>query len=312
MIILGSDTVVEEPTVELPHTIFPPASPRLASNLYLTGVDGSVWNLTDGPVRVQAGFRPGYAEPEHWTRTSPALDGSTWEGFRTPAGEVFLPIRVLASDSLTFRDIDSALAGALDPSGEVQLTLIAPDGQGRVLTARYESGFDTGYERDPLMMRHAAYGLTLATYDPYWRGAKRTITFGVAESPPDFFPGPPWNLNPGNSTDAAVVSNPGDVAVWPKWTITGPFASVTVGVGSSVVTLGADVYAGESRIIDMDPSIRSITDQAGADAWLDATEAEFAPIPAGSDVPLSVDLTGGTEGVTTIAVAFTPAYRRPW
>ena len=312
MIIVGGTVEVDEPDIpDVPVDRFPSPAPRLSSSLYLTGVDGSVWDLTNGPVRAQAGVKLGPADPEHWTRESPALDGASWQGFRTPSGEVFLPVRVMADDSLGWRDVDAAFAKAIDPAGEVTVTLITPDARSRSVVGRYSEGLDAGFERDPLMMRHATYGITLATYDPFWRAPKHTVTFGVAESL-SFFPGPPWALAPGNTTDAAVVTNPGDVAVWPKWTITGPFTAVTVGVGEAVVTLAATVTAGQSRVIDMDPRVRSIVTGTGADAWLDATTAEFAPIPAGTDVPLSVDLTGGTAGTTTIAVEFTPAHRRPW
>lgn len=309
MIIVADGVVVEPPPV--PGPVVFPAIPRVGVDVYLTGVDGSVWDLVNGPVRLQAGAKLAYAEPEHLTRSSPALDGADWYGFRTPPGEMFLPVRVEDATSLGWRDVDAAFAAAVDPSGEVTVTVVTPDALARSATGRYTSGLDATFERDPLMMRHAVYGLTLATNDPFWRSPRLSAQFSLA-APAPFFPGPPWTLNPGRITNTATVSNPGSVPAWPRWTVTGPFTSFTVGVGAAVVTLVATVPAGSSRIVDMDPRRRSIVTGAGADAWAEVTAAAFTPIPTGQDVPLLVDVVGGTAGTTTVTLELTPAHRKPW
>lgn len=309
MIIVPRSIIVEEPPGEITTRFTHHA--RQGVGVFLTGVDGSVWDLVNGPVLMQEGARLAYADPEHKTRQAPSLDGATWQGFRTPPGELFLPVRVTAVDSLEWRDVDSAFATAVDPSGEVTVTVITPDSMSRTVTGRYAEGLDASLVRDPLLLRHAVYGMTFDTLDPFWRSPKNILVFGVVEGTA-FFPGPPWVLNPGSISDTSTVTNQGSVPVWPKWTITGPYTSVTIGVGDDVVTLDTAIIEGESRVIDMDPRERSIVDEDGNDVWIEATDAAFASIPVGVEIPLSIDVADGDPDTTTVTVEFTPGHRKPW
>jgi len=284
----------------------------------MTGADGSVWDLNNGPVRVQPGARWGYAEPEHWLRDTPGLDGATREGGRTPAGDPYVPVRVEGPDALGFRDIDAAFAKALDPSrGPVVFTMTTPDARSRTLTCYYESGLDADYDIDPLLWTNAFYDLDFVSTDPYWRGTPVEVEFAIVDEVPMFPADVPsiWDaelgINANNSSAVATVTNPGDVPVWWRAAVHGPATKATIGVGSDVVTFDAVLGSSDVRVVDTDPRVRSITDQDGADAWLDASEISFVEIPAGSDVQLALDVEGASAD-SRVKLEFVPGYRKPW
>lgn len=310
MIILPA-VVVTPPDTGNPPFVPPYIDERVGLGVMLVGVDGSTWDLYDGPVRLLSGSTGfGTPKPTHWWRESPAIDGGRWQGMRTGIRDtISMPIYIHDPDSLGWRDTDAAFFDAISPDGECQMMVTTPDAETRTLTMRFVDGGDAQYDVDPLLLRYGAYSLQFAAADPYWLTDPIVQTFQNATAQP-LFPGPPFNINPANTLASGVASNPGDVAAWPRWKITGPFTAFTVGVGDSIVQWSGSKPSGYV-VVDMDPRARTIVDEAGADAWLQVTEADFAPIPAGADVPLSLDVAGGT-GTTSIELAFTPRYRRAW
>lgn len=308
MIIYLVDTTGEEEP--------PPIVPTRETGLrfVLTGVDGSTWGINENPVRLMAGAELGPFNPEHWWKDSPTLDGSDWQGMRIPRGEVFLPIRVKHPTSLGFRDLDAAFWRAIDPAGEAVLTVQTPDALYRNLPIRYTDGGAVVYETDPLLLKRANYGLTFAVADPYYQGPEVLVRYEVTDSlpffaPPGQDPEGVFNFDASNAVATGTITNPGDIEAAPYWVIGGPFTAATVGVGAATTTIEATVAEGESRIIDMRDGIRDITDGNGASAWLEATDVKFAEIPAGTEVPLSLDLTGSDPN-TSIELSLTPRYRR--
>lgn len=290
----------------------PLVEPRLGLGVMLTGTDGSTWDLYNGPVRALAGSSGfGSPTPEHWWRTAPALDGSTWAGYRVPQREISLPVYIHEPTSLGWRDTDAAFFEGLNPALEATLTVVTPDGIVRSLPIRFSGGADVDFDADPLMMRYGAYSLTFTAADPYWQGALARTSFTVAGSAAALFPGPPFNINSGYTTGTGVISNPGDVVSWPKWTVNGPFTAFTVGVGATTVVYSGTKTAGQSVTIDTDPRRRTVLNQAGGDEWAALTTANFEPIPPGANVTLSLSVTGSTTA-TSIDMTFTPRYRRAW
>lgn len=106
---------------------------------------------------------------------------------------------------------------------------------------------------------------------------------------------------------SAKLTNEGDLEAWPIWTITGPLTSVTVGVDGETVQWNTAMTSTDILVIDTDPTVQS--------AWLngvDATDqlvtADFAPIPAGVERPLSLSLTG----TGSVEASITPRFFRAW
>lgn len=280
----------------------------------LIGVDGSTWDLHDGPVMALPGTSGfGSPSPEHWWRTSPTLAGSSWQGMRVPQRDAVLPVHIAADSSLEWRDVDAAFFTALgDGATECNWVVVTPDAKVRTLPVRFAGGGDVEYERDPMLVMGAAYALTFTAGDPYWRGEPVSESFTDEVAPLPFFAtsGGVVNIGYSRSIATATVSNPGDVDAWPQWTVTGPVTAFTVGVGADTVQYVGTVTAGQTVVVDTDPRRRTIK-RGATDAWLQVTQADFVPIPPGSDVELSMSVTGATTA-TNVNVSFTPRYRKAW
>jgi hypothetical protein len=246
----------------------------------LVGQDGSTWDLVNGPVRVTSGVAGlSGPDPEHFWRESPALDGAYHAGSRSPRGQVTLPVRVRGSTSTEWRNYHSAFMRAVDPTGECTLLVTPPDGTTRYLRMRLIAGMSPPFAIDPSLLKFAAHSLDFAAAYPFWRGTASSTLY----------------TNLITSTSDTVV-NPGDVPVWPKWTATGPFTGLTVGVTVDGVdyftSLTGQVTAGAVRVIDTDPHSQTVavTNGAGTDRW--------AALQAQAGASLRLD--------------FIPAYRQPW
>lgn len=307
IIVEVSTTPPDEPNAPT----FPPPAPHLHNRYVLTGVDGSTWDLCDGPVWLTEGATGfGLAKPEHRWKSSPAVDGAVWGGSRTPERTLTLPLSIEASESMEWLDIYDAFFDAIDPAGECTLTVVRPDRIQRSLLVRYDDGADVEIDVDPLLRRSALYPLSFVAGDPYWAGFPIARAFQLGEES-NLFPGPPFHINPSNVLGSATVTNPGDVDAWPIWEIVGPFGGFSVGLGASSVAYSGPVAAGETIVIDTTPRMRTIRDGDGVDRWAGATEVDFQPIPPGEHVDLSLTLTGANAD-TRIRLEFTPRYRRAW
>lgn len=147
----------------------------------------------------------------------------------------------------------------------------------------------------------AEYEIELAAESPFWRGDPVVYDFPFTGSEtPDNYYGP-TNLAPdfiitgGNSLGNVVLNNPGQVEVWPTWTIDGPGQAV-VGVGDHV-TYVQGLAAGERLVINTDPQGSDVRDGNGVRAW-DRLGGlyDFAPVPPGESITATAQLIGGGVG----------------
>lgn len=312
-----SPILVDVDTGQVPDDTPPPVPPTtVAEHSYaysLVGADDELWDLVAGPLYASAGMSGlGVATPEHRWRDSVTANGSAWHGLRFPMREFTLPLEVdgRGLEPAAWRDLDRRVWSSVgDPRRECRLIVTAPNGQRRSLVFRVSDGMDEPFELDPMLRQDVGYQIECQAGDPLWHGDTVRRTFSVASDLP-FFPGPPFGIGDATAISAtAVVANPGDEPSPPRWTITGPYTSVTVGVGDSVVTLGTGVGPGQTRIVEMG-SPRSIRDQDGVLRWGEATELVFADVPPGAAVPLSMQINGGIADQTLIELEFDPLYRR--
>lgn len=270
-----------------------------------------IWDLASGPVYALAGAS-GFGAPdvEQWWRAAPSVNGSIYQGYRVPMREISLPIEIRETTPDKWLETDRAFWNSLDPRALSHLRLTMPDATTRYLPVRLKEGGSPELEIDPMLERHSLYELSLSAGDPFWRGEHVAVIY-TTDAPIDLFPGPPFAINSTHTVTTGSVTNPGDEPAWPRWVIEGPYTEATVGVGASLVTLSTPIPLGQSRIVDMDPNVRSITDGNGVDKWLEATAAEFEAIPSGTDIPLSLAIIGETSD-THIELHFDARYRRAW
>lgn len=119
--------------------------------------------------------------------------------------------------------------------------------------------------------------------------------------------GPPFTVGSGFTLANAAATNSGDVDAYPVWTIKGPVDSVTVGVNGRTIAAPIVLTADDTLTIDADPRVLAAY-KNGSDVTTQLGEADFAPIPAGAEVPLTLSMTG----TGSVSVRFRPRYFRAW
>jgi hypothetical protein len=278
-----------------------------------TGWDDSEWNLLDGSagVRLLAGevVGLGFSPADRFTTVSPAVAGSRFRGTRTLERPVRWPLLVEAADPITWFERDTAFARTLhrERVGTWTVTQV-PTGISRTLTCRFVASPD-GHSADPGPRGLATYEVELVAEDPYWHGAVVARTFrGATEEP--FVPeggGPPFTISSASNLSSAVIENPGDVPVWPVWTITGPTTAVTLGVDGHEIGVAGDLDEGDVLVIDTHPARQSAT-LNGVRVRGVLAPHDFAPVPAGGVSSLDITVTG----LGTVNCAIEPLFERAW
>lgn len=289
-------------------TAAPPPPPPAATHFPVThvwvGADGSTWNLSDPSkkaykVRGATGF--GAPPVTHWWSSPNRLPGSIWQGSHDDRPDLFVPVEVWGTTSADFVAQNRAFSSSLSPTDTGTYWCYTPDGAARWSEARYSEGLESPIELDPVAQARVRYGLTLDRDDPYWKGATTTVTYSGTSIPL-------------NTTGTRTVVNAGDVPVWPKWTLNGPWTTATVGVGSDLIVVAGSIAVGQGRIVDTDPrhdDDPAVVSLAGVDRWQDVTSRVFAPIPPGQAVSVTIGMNGRTTA-SSIVLEYTPAYRQAW
>lgn len=298
---------------------------------------GLEFSLTDRRtgIHLMPGVRGlGSVRTERHSTVSPATPGSRYEGTSYLDGDVFWPLRIWSTGgSIEWMERDRAFWATMDPEDTGVWTVVHPDGGRRTLRLRFVSDGDHVRKKNPLKLGWDTYTVNLVAEQPFWEGTPVVKSFAGAAVPDPFFePDGPHlvNIASGYSVENATIDNPGDVESYPRWFIDGPTTTASVGVGGVIVDVPFAVAAGTCLVIESDPdlvlgatlydvaagavgkkpSAREVgTDLTGpVDMTADLGEADFAPIPAGTQVPLSLTLVGSG----TVEALLPTLYRRPW
>jgi hypothetical protein len=293
-----------------------------------TGVDGTVWNLTDlaSPVTLTGGIGglhlPSFEQ--QWTATA-HIDGRRHRTVTIDGRDVALRVHVGDVGNPPYRtglewlELDARWWAGFSTTQPGTLTVSTARGA-RSLRARLGEAPDPVFPTDPSVRGRQVYDLILSAEDAYWSGPDIVVPFDWAATGTDpFFGGtggggygPPFVIVGASQLATASITNPGDVEAWPRYTLVSPFESAVIGIGDNVITLpfGADV--GNEIHIDTDPRRLTIVNEAGDNLWPllgSAPDPLFAPIPPGEAVHLSIQMESAGAGASVIA-ALTPRYRR--
>lgn len=302
---------------------------------------GLEFALTDRAtgIHLRPGIRGlGSTTTERFSSSSPAAPGSRTEGVSTLDREVFWPLRIWHNGgSIEWMLRDRAFWSTMDPEDTGVWTVIHPDGQHRTLTLRFVSDGDHTTEKNPLRLGWDTYGITLVAEQPFWEGDPVVTSWKNRTYAPFFEPDGPHlvNIAAGSDASTATIDNPGDVESYPRWYIDGDASYTAVGVAGVVVEVPFAVDAGTCLVIESDPDLIGATlyqispEQLAlpaderkkpsareigvdlinpVDKSADLGEADFAPIPAGKSVPLSLTITGSGA----VEALLPTRYRRPW
>lgn len=312
-----------------------PAAPAFSGLGMRWTAKGSEWSLTDPSTGLflKPGVRGlGSAAYTRHSTSSPAVAGSKFEGASFLDREVFWPLHIFSdAGSVEWMERDRAFWATMDPEDTGVWTVTHPDGAHRTLRLRFLNDGDKVRDRDPMRTGWDSYGITLLAEQPFWVGDPVVKSF-IGQVPPEPFfgtDGPVVKIASSYSAANATMDNPGDVESYPRWYVDGETTSVSVGVNGVVVTVPFAVPAGKCLVIESDPDLIGATlydvtvggaskkpsDRVfGADLINPADvspalgEADFAPIPSGSQVPLSMEITGPGR----VECLLPTLYRRPW
>lgn len=283
------------------------------------GADGSLWDLTHGPVLIDQKAAQGFGDPK-WNRqtlASAGVDGQrrTGQRARALAREGYLPIIINARTGADWANISSAWWNSWSTDTEGLLTVMMPNGSIRWIRAFLKDDDNYGPVIDPSLTGIEQAALTWVADDPFWRGQTVTQVF-LQSNLADFFndgAAPPFNLVPGNTISSVVVSNPGDLEAWPTYTLSGPATTFSVIVNGHEVAGDITVPAGATLNITTDPAyqVAMLTDSSGVvtNVTPQLSKIDWGYLPAkDAAIPVRVLVTGNAA----LAVSFEPRYRRAW
>lgn len=314
----------------------------MTRNATLEGVDGSLWDLTAGPL-LFAGRRLqvyGMVPVQLTERSAALIPGSRVDYVRHGARDIVIPVVIVGDEPDDVEETLADLARAIDPvQGEVRVTHYRDDGTQRWLTGRYVAGLEMlGLEL--CTSREVTAALAIRAYHPYWRTYATPIT---VEPPPATFGGGTTDTNAADvgvndpipvngyvtdiefsaadipfnalvpfsggasSTVLTTVTNPGDVDAWPVFTIVGPATAIEATNATTGKTWSLETLAtGAQLIIDTTPGQRAVTVN-GANAYgrLADGSSLWALPPGDSQVIIRF---AGTGPNSTFQLAFEERY----
>ena len=280
------------------------------------GPNGDLINMSDtgAGVWMTDGGIEGMGNPPTtpFTRLSPFVAGQTLTGFSTGPRSVFWPVAIDAGIR-SWVENQARFWDSLIP-GEFGTWTVSRDGSPRTLECRFESDGGKPYEFDPSQRGIEVAGVTLTADKPFWRGPHVSKLFQQAQSSGTFYAPSGsthvFNIGSAGNTDAAVLSNPGDVPAWPLITISGPSVAFSVTVDDAEISATLSLASGDRLVIDTDPTQQMARLWRGGVSTLfpffNFTQIRFAPIPRGGSVPIAITVNGSGP----VEIGFYPQYRR--
>ncbi|WP_432136837.1 phage tail protein [Streptomyces sp. bgisy154] len=197
--------------------------------------------------------------------------------------------------------------------GPGTLKVARPDGTARTIAVYYQDGWDGQGSRSASSAIFDSAVLTLLCEDPYWLDKQPVMVhreYGVGA---DFLVPYP-TVSSSQVLGATTVTNPGDVDVWPEWTITGPASLITFtreDTGDSFVldptAVGhGNLLAGEQVTVRTDPPQVRYQDGSNWIGALNWPSATLWSLPPGStDVTFQLD---GAGAGSAVDLTFYPKY----
>lgn len=318
-IVVNTGTIAPPPPPPAPSGDSGVATDLLA--LTWTGWNGDSWAVQGDQLSkaaMERYGRVGFGMPpvQHFFTESATLDGATWNGYRVPARPFGFPVFVTGSTPTEARAEQSRFMATLRPDKEGTLTVADPAGNRRYIDLRYIGGADDEFDSSDYALYWYSHKLQMQAEQPYYYGDPVHLEF-VSDENVNFFGGgtgtqaPLFYIGSSQTTGNAIVTNPGDVDVFPIWKLHGPFTSATLTVGGATIEYPVSVASGHWIQIDTRLKKQLIVSDAGVNKWGSAGAVAFAPIPASASTQLSLSL-AGSDAETMVEVDFTPNFFRAW
>ncbi|MGA5489558.1 phage tail protein [Streptomyces pseudogriseolus] len=289
-----------------------------------TDPTGAVWQLTDedaGWFTLADGVSGLGAVPYALTTDAHPRGGSRLRYAQPQPRAIVWPLYVYGDTHVQFVSRWRALATAFTrtlregPDGKRTpgwLEIARPDGTRRRIAVYYQEGFEGRGARGYGIVSDAA-AITLWCQDPYWIDPVEVSVHRETGALADFFEPYP-TVSSSQVLGETSVRNPGDVVVWPKWTVTGPASLITFtheGTGESFTLDPNEVghgnlLAGQQVTISTDPP--SVRYQDGSN-WVGALDWPGAVLWGlnPGDNPVTFQLNGSGPG-SAVDLSFNPRY----
>ncbi|MYW48888.1 phage tail protein [Streptomyces sp. SID161] len=324
--------LIAAPVIAPPDTGEPPAGGGGGGGIILPDLGraavtyydpvGGVWPLTTPSLgwKTLAEGVSGLGATAYELTTDPrARGGVTLRHAQAQARQIVWPLQVRGDSHMGFvtrwRQLASAFTRTLR-DGPGVLEIARPDGSRRQISVLYQEGWEgrgaagSGWIVDTAVM-------TLLCEDPYWVDPVPVVVHREQAAGSSFFTPYP-TVSSSQVLGATTVTVPGDVTVWPTWTITGPASLITFthqGTGEaftlnpSAVGHGA-LLAGETVTVRTDPPrVRYQDGSPDGSNWIGALNWPSAALwgLAPGDNPVTFQLSGSGPG-SAVDLSFYPRY----
>jgi hypothetical protein len=279
---------------------------------------GTVWQLTDetaGWFTLADGVSGLGATPYELTSDPHPRGGARLRYVQPQPRAIVWPLYVHGDDHMQFvtrwRQLATAFTRTLR-EGPGWLEISRPDGTRRRIAVYYEQGFEGRGAKGYGIVSDAA-AITLWCEDPYWRDPVEVAVHRAAGSLGSFFTPYP-TVSSSQVLGETEVENPGDVIVWPTWTVTGPASLITFthdGTGESFsvdpTAVGhGNLLAGQQVTISTDPPSVRYQDGANWTGALDWPSAVLWGLAPGRN-SVSFQLDGSGPG-SAVDLRFNPRF----
>ncbi|MEV3855047.1 phage tail protein [Streptomyces sp. NPDC050095] len=283
-----------------------------------TDPTGRVWPLTDdeaGWFTLADGVSGLGAAPYELTSDPHPRGGSRLRYSHPQPRAIVWPLYVYGKTHDEFVGRWRSLATAFTRTlreGPGWLEIARPDGGRRRIAVHYQEGFEgRGAKGYGIVSDTAA--VTLWCEDPYWLDPTAIGVHRETGTLGSFF-APYPTVSSSQVLGATTVKNPGDVVVWPAWTVTGPASLITFtheGTGESFAldptAVGhGTLLAGQRVTISTDPPSVRYQDGSNWVGALDWPGAVLWGLPPG-DNAVTFQLSGSGPG-SAVDLTFNPRY----
>lgn len=272
-----------------------PVDPYIAAQHTWEAWDGTVWDLSGGlsGLALQSGVTGlEMPDPTFYKARAAGVNGSLYRGHIIDEQDDLWPIKVFSDGgSQGWIDHYRAFFKTLWPGKTGRWWVVQPNGAKRSKVVRFNGLADRSTSIDPLLTGWNLYGIKLSAERPLWVGEAATRSFEAAGSAPPTGQFVLW-IRSSFTLAQAAITNEGDVDAWPVWTVRGPCTTVTVGLAGHIITFPMTLTAGQWVSINTDPTDQVAWDQNGNDRSSELTAVDFAEIPPGDQVPLTITMAG--------------------
>ncbi|WP_125262313.1 phage tail protein [Streptomyces alboflavus] len=283
-----------------------------------TDPSGTVWPLMNeaaGWFTLADGVSGLGAAPYTLTTDAHPRGGARLRYAQPQPRAIVWPLYVYGEDHVEFVGRWRALATAFTRTlreGPGWLEIARPDGTRRRIAVHYQEGFEGRGSKGSGIVSDSAV-ITLWCQDPYWIDPVEVSVHRETGALVDFLVPYP-SVSSSQVLGATTLRNPGDVVVWPKWTVTGPASLITFthnGTGESfslnpAATGHGNLLAGERVTIATDPPAVRYQDGGNWTAGLNWPGAVLWGLSPG-DNPVTFQLDGSGPG-SAVDLAFSPRY----